>query len=118
MKILLADDERGLIEPLQDLLTKRGHQVDLAFDGLKAFELINQNDYEIAFLDFSLPEVTGLEIVEHLQKNKPAVKTVMITGYPLMKDFLVHTIGVNEYLSKPFSFEEVEMLLKKYAAKG
>ena len=118
MNILLADDERGLIEPLQDLLTKRGHRVDLAFDGLKALELIDQNNYEIAFLDFSLPEVTGLEIVEHIQKTKPALKTVMMTGYPLMKDFLVNTIGANEYLSKPFSFGEVEALLKKYAAKG
>ncbi len=116
MKILFADDEQGLIEPLQDLLTKRGHNVDIAFDGLKALELIDQNNYEIAFLDFSLPEITGLEIVEHILKNKPAIKTVMITGYPLMKDFLVDTIGANEYLAKPFSFEAVEALLKKYAA--
>ena len=116
MKILFADDEQGLIEPLQDLLGKRGHSVDLAFDGLKALELINQNNYEIAFLDFSQPEVTGLELIEHIQKTKPAIKTVMITGYPLMKDFLVNTIGANEYLSKPFSFDEVEALIKKYAA--
>ncbi|OIO38375.1 MAG: hypothetical protein COT00_02845 [Candidatus Omnitrophica bacterium CG07_land_8_20_14_0_80_50_8] len=117
MKIILADDERTLIEPLQDLLTKRGHSVDLAFDGLEALELINRNNYEIAFLDFSLPEVTGLEIVEHIQKTKPATKTVMMTGYPLMKDFLVNTIGANEYLSKPFAFSEVEALLIKYGAK-
>ena len=118
MKILFADDERELIEPLQDLLVKRGHSVDLAFDGLKALELIDQNNYEIAFLDLSLPEVTGLEIVEHIQKKKPAIKTVMITGYPLMKDFLVNAIGADEYLSKPFSFEEVEALIKKYTAKS
>ena len=113
MKILFADDQQALIEPLQDLLTKRGHSVDLAFDGLKALELIDQNNYEIVFLDFSLPEVTGLEIVEHIQKTKPAIKTVMMTGYPLMKDFLVNSIGADEYLSKPFSFEEVVALLKK-----
>ena len=118
MRILFADDEQGLIEPLQDLLTKRGHRVDLAFDGPKAIELIDQNDYNIAFLDFSLPEVTGLEIVEHIQKTKPALKTVIMTGYPLMKDFLVNTIGADEYLSKPFSFEDVEMLIKKYTAKS
>ena len=118
MKILLADDERDLIGPLQDLLAKRGHCVDLAYDGLEALELIDRNDYEIAFLDFSLPEVTGLEIVEHIQKTKPAIITVMMTGYPLMKDFLVKTIGAKEYLSKPFAFSELEALLVKYAAKG
>ena len=118
MRLLLADDERGLIEPLQDLLVKRGHHVDLAFDGLEALELIDHNDYDMAFLDFSLPEVTGLEIVEHILKTKPAIKTVMMTGYPLMKDFLVDTIGANEYLSKPFGFAEVEALLAKHAPKG
>ena len=115
MNLLFADDEKGLIEPLKDLLTRRGHAVDLAFDGLKALELINQNDYQIAFLDFSLPEVTGLELVEHIKKEKPVMKTVIMTGYPLMKDFLVNTIGADEFLSKPFSFEEIEAVLKKYS---
>ena len=114
MNILFADDEKALIEPLQDLLMKRGYGVDLAFDGIKALELIKSNHYEIAFLDFSLPEVTGLEIVEHIKKNNPAVKTVIMTGYPLMKDFLVNSIGADEYLSKPFRFDEVESILKKY----
>lgn len=114
MKLLLADDEEALIEPLKDLLTRRGYQVDLAFDGIKALELVNQNHYDVAFLDFSLPEITGLELVEEIKKIKPAMKTVMMTGYPLMKDFLVDTIGADEYLSKPFRFEEVEAILKKY----
>lgn len=114
MNILFADDEKGLIEPLKDLLTRRGYGVDLAFDGIKALELIDQNLYTVAFLDFSLPEVTGLEIVEQIKKSKPSMKTVIMTGYPLMKDFLVNTIGADEYLSKPFRFEEVEEILKKY----
>ena len=114
MNILFADDEKELIEPFKDLLTRRGHQVDLAFDGVRALELIRQNQYAIAFLDFSLPEVTGLEIVEEIKKTKPTLKTVMMTGYPLMKDFLVNTIGADDYLSKPFRFEEVEVILKKY----
>lgn len=115
MHILFADDEKELIEPLRDLLTRRGYRVELAFDGTQALELIRQNDYAIAFLDFSLPEVTGLEIVEEVKKTKPALKTVMMTGYPLMKDFLVNTIGADEYLSKPFRFEDVENILKKYS---
>ena len=115
MKLLFADDEKGLIEPLKDLLMRRGHAVDLAFDGIKALELIGQNRYEVVFLDFSLPEITGLEIVEQIKKTKQAIKTVIMTGYPLMKDFLLNTVGVDEYLSKPFKFEEVETILKKYA---
>ncbi len=118
MHILFADDQQALIEPLKDLLTKRGHSVELAFDGLKALELIDQNDFEVVFLDFSLPEVTGLEIIEQVKKSKPKIKTVIMTGYPLMKDFLVNTIGADDYLSKPFSFEEVDAVLKKYSAKS
>ena len=118
MKILLVDDERALIEPLQGLLTKRGHNVDMAFDGLEALELIEKNDYEVAFLDLSLPELTGLEIVERVRKTKPALKTVMMTGYPMMRDFLINTIGADDFLQKPFTFEEMEALLKKYAVKG
>ena len=93
MRILFADDEKGLIEPLKNLLTLRGHEVDLAFDGLKALELIKQNNYQIAFLDFSLPELTGLEIVESIKHDKIPTKTVIMTGYPLMKDFMINAVG-------------------------
>ncbi|OIO36773.1 MAG: hypothetical protein AUJ72_05650 [Candidatus Omnitrophica bacterium CG1_02_46_14] len=118
MRILLADDEQELIEPLEDLLVRRGHRVDMAYDGQKALELIGQKDYDIAFLDFSLPEVTGLEIIERIKQIKPQIKTVIMTGYPLMKDFLVNTIGANDYLSKPFTFQEIETLIKKYSSKN
>ena len=115
MNILIADDEKGLVEVLKDLLVKKGHTVVTAFDGSAALELINQNQYDIAFLDFSMPEVTGLELVERIKKLEHKTKTVVITAYPLMKDFLIQQVGADEFLAKPFNFKEVEDILRKYS---
>ena len=116
MKILIVDDDAELRDLLRVFLASKGHDVDTAPDGDQALRLIDENKYDLAFLDFSMPKITGLQIVEHMKAHKCKTRTIVITAYPLMKDFLVNTIGADEYLSKPFRLEEVDGLLQKYVA--
>ena len=115
MKILVVDDESGILEPLKEFLAKKGHAVDTCSNGREALEFLGREEYDIAFLDFSMPEVTGLELVERLKKRGARTKTVIFTAYPLMEDFFIHTMGADKYLSKPFRFEEVETILHQVA---
>lgn len=115
MKILIADDERGLAELMGQALTQRGHTVDLAFEGQRASALLKEGLYDIAFLDLSLPEVTGIELVDQARKAKLKTKLVMITGYTDVEDFFIKQAGADEYLSKPFKFEDIQQLLEKYS---
>lgn len=114
MKILIADDEAGLVELLSEWLTRKGHEVMRAYDGSEAWKLISENKFQMAFLDLNMPEMTGLEVMQHIRESGLSIKTVMITAYPLMEDYLAKAAGVDEYVTKPFRFEEVQNILDKY----
>lgn len=114
MKILVADDEEGFRQILRELLSKRGHKVDLASDGPAALELIKSGKYDLAFLDFTMPEMTGMEVVEAAKQLGIKTRTILVTAYTLIEDSFVKAAGVDEYLSKPFKLTDLELILKKY----
>lgn len=116
MKILIADDEHELSSLIADWLRRNGHEVDIARDGNGALEQILKNSYDLAFLDFSMPDMTGLELCEHLKRKMPKATAVMMTGYALVEDSLLKAAGIDEVLSKPFKFEEIESIVKRKAA--
>ena len=115
MKILLVDDEKAIVENIAAFLYQKGYEVDKAYDGLAAWELIKRNEYGLVFLDFNMPELTGLEVVKLIKKNNLPVKTAMITSYEDMRESLAKRIGTDEYLVKPYKLEDIEAIVKKYA---
>ncbi|MBI4115893.1 MAG: response regulator [Candidatus Omnitrophica bacterium] len=115
MRILIADDEKEIVAFLKEALSAEGHMVDTALDGKKALDLIKQNRHDVIFVDHNMPEKTGLELVKYIKENKLRVRTVMMTGYPLMKDFFAKSAGADEYLAKPFKLEDVDCIINKYS---
>lgn len=107
MHILIADDEDEMRHFLKEFLTGHGHSVDGAADGKKALELLQQNTYDLAFLDHDMPEMTGLELAKYIKKNHLKIKVVLISGYPLLKDFFVKAMGTDSFLTKPFTLEQL-----------
>ena len=117
MRILIADDERSFVEPLSDRLIQKGNQVDSAYNGLSALELIKTNRYDIILLDHNMPELTGLELVKYVRKNKVDDKIVMITGYTEIDKSFMEVIGVDEYLTKPVKLTDIDAVIEKYSKK-
>jgi YesN/AraC family two-component response regulator len=113
MRILIADDEKEPVDIIKKRLG-RYNDVDVAYDGAKALELIKSNKYEIVFVDHNMPELTGLELIEFIKEKCPDTKTVMITGYPHMPNFAAKEIGADEYLNKPCRIEDIEHIIEKY----
>lgn len=117
MKIIIADDEKEFVDFLKDLLTEKGHKIDIAYDGARALELIKKKKYDILFLDHNMPEITGLEIVEYVKQNNIKSKTVIITGYEAMSEKFAKAVGADGYIEKPVGIEQIEIILKRFKVK-
>ncbi|MDP3730365.1 MAG: response regulator [Candidatus Omnitrophota bacterium] len=115
MNILIADDEKGFIDFVAERLKFHGHEVDAAYDGQEAMELIKTDKYDIVFLDHNMPELTGLELAKHMKENKMKAKIVMVTGYEHMSGFFAKTVGVDEYLVKPIRIKDIDDVVNKYS---
>ena len=114
MEILLADDEREVVGMVKNFLNKRGFSVAIAFDGKGALDSIKENNYDIVILDENMPELTGLEVVECIKKEKLTPKIIMITGYPQIREDFAKLIGVDEYIEKPIDLEKLGEVINKY----
>jgi len=114
MKILIADDEKDIVEILKGRLIKKGHYIDIALDGERALEFIKTNKYDLAFVDHNMPEITGLELIKYIKQNKISTKTVMLTGYAEIEDFAAKQVGADEYITKPVSLKDIENIVNKY----
>jgi CheY-like chemotaxis protein len=114
VKILVADDEVGLTEILSSVLQRKGHHVDVANDGQKAYDLLQKNRYDLAFLDFTMPEKTGMELMEVIKEQGVGTKTILVTAYSLVEEAFIKEAGMDEYVSKPFRVYDIEKILEKY----
>jgi len=115
INILIADDEVDSCHFIQKTLLRQGFNVDTVFNGKDAVERMKANKYDFAFLDFYMPELTGVEVVKIVKENGLKCVIVMITGHPEMDEFFAKTLGVDEYLEKPFTLDNVKAIISKYS---
>ena len=114
MKILIADDETTIVEPLCRFLELKGLCVDCALDGKKALQLIKENIYDVAFLDVNMPELNGLELLKYIKKSSIETKVVFLTAYSDLDSEFCEALGVDEYLQKPMDLKVIEEIVDKY----
>ncbi|MFC0188642.1 response regulator transcription factor [Fictibacillus aquaticus] len=109
-KILLAEDEEILMMLIRDTLEDEGYEIDEANDGVEAFELLQNNDYDLVILDFMMPRMTGLEVVEKTRKslNKIDLKMMILSAKNQQDDRdLVMKTGADYFMTKPFSPQQL-----------
>jgi CheY-like chemotaxis protein len=78
--ILLVDDDAGIRESMQAILTLQGYQVDLASSGYEALELCAGRDYDLVLLDILMPGMDGIETLRRIMEQRPDARVIMITG--------------------------------------
>lgn len=119
IKILIVDDEESIRDGCQQVLSRRGYQVDTTGDALKGLKMASQNTYDVILLDVRMPEMDGLQILKKLKGEKNiTAKIIIITGYgtiPMAVEAMRN--GAFNFLTKPYSAgelrEAVEEALKK-----
>lgn len=105
-RILLAEDEEVLRMLIVDTLEDEGYQIDEATDGKEALEKIDVTDYDLLILDYMMPQVTGIEVIESVRNNpnKKDVKILMLSAKNQQSDqTTILSVGADHFMSKPFS---------------
>ncbi|NGY36988.1 response regulator transcription factor [Flavobacterium sp. XN-5] len=113
MHILIVEDEAGIVQFLQQGLEEEGYQITSASDGLQGFELIQKHQFDLILLDWMLPKMSGLDLCKAIRKKDTSTPILFLTA----KDTVQETIegikaGANDYIKKPFSFEELVERIK------
>ena len=109
MRILLIEDDPGLCDSLSYQLKDAGYLVDICEDGEDAFYYIEQKIYDCILLDRMLPHVDGLTILKRLRSRNDTTPVIFLTALGELEDKVNGLeAGADDYLVKPFAFEELE----------
>ena len=113
MRILLAEDDTRLAEPLVDFLEQDKHAVTWLSDGQRALEALLDGSYELALLDWMLPGCDGLTIVQTLRKKSIHTLVLMLTARDTVEDVVAGIQGgADDYLVKPFRMAELAVRIR------
>ncbi len=106
--ILFVDDEIYLAEVGKEMLEDYGYCVDIITNPRKAFELIekNQDRYDLLITDYTMPELTGSQLVEKIHVLRPELPVIICTGIELPPEVFKH-LRISTILMKPFDMDEL-----------
>ncbi|ETB71977.1 transcriptional regulator [Bacillus sp. CPSM8] len=110
--MLIADDEKEIRDLLKTYLKRECYEVDVAVDGEDALRLFEQNHYHLVILDVMMPKIDGIEVCRRM-RNHTNVPILMLTAKDLEGDKILGlSIGADDYITKPFSVNEVLARIK------
>jgi DNA-binding response OmpR family regulator len=108
VRVLVAEDDPGVRSVLERGLREHGYVVDAVADGAAAFAHFAAYEYDVAVVDWRMPKVSGLELVERLRSGGNRTPILMLTARDATEDRVTGlTKGADDYLVKPFSFSEL-----------
>lgn len=108
MHILIVEDEKGIVDFLKQGLEEEGFTVSTAFNGKDGLDKVQSLKIDLILLDWMLPNMTGIEVCKAIRAQNIVTPIIFLTA----KDTVQETIeglkaGANDYIKKPFSFEEL-----------
>ena len=117
--ILVVDDDKATLQILERILQKHGYNVDVAETGREAEEKVNTKPFDLALIDVKLPDTDGIDLLGEIQRIKPKMIKIVITGFASMENGIrAMESGADAYLVKPVSSEEllkvIEQKLKEH----
>lgn len=117
-KILVVDDDQGMREFLEILLTREGYEVTSASGGKEALGLCKKHKFDLAITDLKMPKVDGIDVLKSIKEISPETMVVLITAYAsgetavaAMKE------GAYDYLEKNFDVEDLKAVIKDALSK-
>ncbi|OJH39194.1 response regulator transcription factor [Cystobacter ferrugineus] len=119
MKLLLVEDEEKMARLLRRGLTEAGHQVDVCQRGEDALEQARRIDYDTVLLDWSLPDLDGLAVLRRWREQGLRTPVLMLTARGTVGEKVLGLrAGADDYLVKPFAFEELLARLEALYRRG
>jgi DNA-binding response OmpR family regulator len=113
IKILLAEDDTNLGFVISDQLKEEGYHVTLTLDGVDALQRFNQDQFHICIFDVMMPKKDGFTLAKDIRKVNTEIPILFLTAKSMTEDKIEgFKIGGDDYLTKPFSFEELNLRIK------
>lgn len=106
MRILYAEDERGLSEAVVDILVYHNYAVDAVYDGETALAYAKSEEYDGIILDIMMPDISGLDVLKELRRFGHKTPIMLLTAKAEIEDQILGLdSGADDYLPKPFSMD-------------
>jgi DNA-binding response OmpR family regulator len=119
MRILIIEDEPKMAKLLKKGLGEENHSVMVSHDGMEGFDMSRTYEFDVVVLDVMLPGMTGFEIARRLRHSNSHVPILMLTARDAVADVVKGlNVGADDYLTKPFAFEELLARLQAIARRG
>src|SRR3954447_20073989 len=116
MRALIVDDDRTLREGCASVLRSEGFIVEVTARGEEAIEMVRRQRFDIMFVDVYMTPVSGIDVLKAVMETSPNTLVVLMTGNPSV-DLSIEAMqmGAWEYLSKPYSGTQLQLLLGRAA---
>ncbi|UNY98688.1 response regulator transcription factor [Zhouia spongiae] len=113
-KILVIEDNPMIVRTVEFKLSKDGYEVTVAEDGKKALSLIKNTTFDLILTDLMLPFISGKELIEYAKKNLPDTPIIVLST-STQEDIITNAfnIGVDDFITKPFSPQELSLRVKR-----
>ena len=113
MHILIIEDEEQLCCSIAEGLRMNGYETDTCFDGDEGLELCMTENYDLILLDLNLPGIDGLDILRQFREMNSSTPVLILSARGQIQDKVEGLdLGANDYLTKPFHFEELEARIR------
>jgi two-component system response regulator GlrR len=107
-KILIVDDDEGILKVLSSALTNAGYIVDTANNARDAINKSHSRFYNLALIDIRLPDMEGTTLLTAMKENTPEMAKIILTGYPALENAIeAVNKGADGYLVKPIRIDEL-----------
>lgn len=119
MRLLLAEDDEGIVEPLVRSLRREGYEIDRVADGHEAVRQALAGEHDLLVLDIGLPGVDGLEVCRRVRAVRPRAPILMLTAQSDELDVVAGLdAGANDYVAKPFRLSELLARIRALLRRG
>jgi DNA-binding response OmpR family regulator len=113
MKVLLVEDEPGLVSVIVRGLTEVGMEVSVAADGNMGLDMAQAHQFDVIILDIMLPGMNGIQVCKEIRKEDDSVAILMLTALSSTENIVTGlNSGADDYLAKPFKFAELEARIR------
>jgi len=114
MSIMVVDDEKIVRESLYHWFEKAGHKVDTALSGFEALEKLEENHFDLMFVDIKMPGMNGIELLGRVKTDYPDTIVIIITAYGSIESAITAMkTGASDYLLKPFKPDHLSLVMQK-----